>query len=73
LDEEGAARLAAWSGGCALAVPTQAARRARVVDLHRRGALTISQIALETSYSERHVYRLIEAAHDDRQASLFDN
>jgi AraC-like DNA-binding protein len=73
LGREGAERLAAYAGGGELAVPKQAARRARVIALHSRGALTMSQIALETAYSERHVYRLVRDAIDRSQPSLFDD
>lgn len=66
-------RLAAWAGGGSLAVPKQAVRRARVRELRNNSGLTIAQIALQTSFSERHVYRLLSAATDDRQASLFED
>jgi len=72
LGRENADRLAAWAGGGSIDVPKQAARRARVRDLHSLGALTISQIALETSFSERHVYRLLRGENDERQLSIFD-
>lgn len=72
LGRDTANRLAAWAGGGSLDIPKQAARRAHVRDLHSRGTLTISQIAVETSYTERHVYRLLRDAGDDRQKSLFD-
>lgn len=73
LGREGAKRLAAYAGGGELSVPKQAARRARVIALHSLGALTMSQIALETAYSERHVYRLVRDAIDRSQPSLFDD
>ncbi|MEE4153234.1 MAG: hypothetical protein V2I27_03665 [Erythrobacter sp.] len=69
--EEAAERLVEWAGGGSVSIPKQAARRARVRDLHQKGALTIQRIAMETAYSERHVYRLIEAERDDRQLGLF--
>jgi AraC-like DNA-binding protein len=72
LGKEVADKLAEWAGGGSLDVPKQAARRARVHDLHRKGALTIQQIAIETHYTERHVYRLLRATRDDCQLSLFD-
>ena len=72
LGREHADRLAQWAGGGAIDVPKQAARRARVANLHSRGALTIRQIALETGYSERHVYRLLSDDGDERQLSIFD-
>ncbi|MEZ5743415.1 MAG: hypothetical protein R3D89_06740 [Sphingomonadaceae bacterium] len=65
-------RLADWAGGGSIDVPKQAAKRLRVQNLRSRGALTIAQIALETSYSERHVYRILQEQADDRQGSLFD-
>lgn len=73
LGRDDADRLAAWAGGGSIDVPKQAARRARVRQLHSGGSLTISQIALETSYTERHVYRLLSADRDASQPSLFDN
>lgn len=63
--------LSAWAGGGSLDIPKQAARRARVIQLHTAGALTKSQIALETGYTERHVYRLVRATDDSNQPSLF--
>lgn len=65
--------LAAWTGGSSIAVPKRPERRARVQELHRAGALTIAEIARETDYSERHVYRLLSDADDDRQLGLFDD
>ncbi|QCI93448.1 hypothetical protein [Novosphingobium sp. EMRT-2] len=73
LGREDADRLAAWAGGGSLDIPKQAARRERVRQLRSRGALTISQIALETSYTERHIYRLLRAQRDTDQPSLFDD
>jgi hypothetical protein len=73
LGRSGADRLAAWAGGGNVDVPKQAARRLRVRHLHSGGTLTVSQIALETSYSERHVYRLLQAEPDHDQPGLFDN
>ena len=73
LGRDGAATLAAYAGGGDLDVPKQAARRARVIALHSLGSLTRGQIALETCYSERHVYRLIKASDDQAQPSLFDD
>lgn len=64
-------RLSAWAGGGSLDIPKQAARRAHVIQLHTAGALTKSQIALETGYTERHVYRLVRDADDSNQPSLF--
>ena len=59
--------LCHWTGNA-----KQAARRQRVSQLHSRGTLTIAQIALETSYTERHVYRLLKTDRDTAQLSLFD-
>lgn len=73
LGVEGAARLAAWAGGGSIDIPKQAARRHKVRTLLSRGALTIAQIAVQTSYTERHVYRLKKAERDDAQPGLFDN
>lgn len=65
-------RLAAWAGGGTVAIPKQAVRRAQVRELRNNSRLTIAQIALQTSFSERHVYRLLgEDEPDDRQPSLF--
>ena len=72
LGKEVSDKLAAWAGGGSIEVPKQAARRARVHDLHSTGALTIQQIAKETHYTERHVYRLLRDARDDCQLGLFD-
>lgn len=77
-----AAKLAHWFGGGRINVPKQAERKARVRQLHRAGALTIAAIALETGFSERHVYRLLSEqgdgqdeapapTRDDRQPDLF--
>ncbi|MCP3735971.1 hypothetical protein M9979_13945 [Sphingomonas sp. RP10(2022)] len=63
-------QLAAWAGGGTLAIPKQPERRARVLDLKSR-SLTIVQIARETAYSERHVYRLLREEDDYRQPDLF--
>lgn len=65
-------QLAAWAGGTAVAVPKQPERRARVQELRRERALTVAQTALETGYSERHVYRLLREEDDARQPGLFD-
>ncbi|WP_174279030.1 hypothetical protein, partial [Sphingomonas bacterium] len=71
LGRAAADQLAAFAGGATLAVPKQAERRDRVRELRRRGALTIAQIARETDFSERHVYRLL-SDDDTAQPSLFD-
>ena len=64
-------RLSAWTGGTMIAVPKQAERRARVHALRRR-ALTTAQIAAETGYSQRHVFRLLSEAEEARPPGLFD-
>ena len=71
LGEHSSSKLAAAFGGSRVNIPKQVERRARVRELHRAGALTIARIAIETDYSERHVYRLVSEA-DDRQADLFE-
>lgn len=65
-------KLAAWTGGGTLSVPKQAERRERVRALRQTGGLTIGQIARQTAFSERHVYRLLSDAADSAQPSLFD-
>lgn len=65
--------LAMYAGGSALDIPKQAARREKVRALARGRTLTIAQIAVETSYTERHIYRLLRADRDDRQPGLFDD
>ncbi len=67
-----AAALSSWAGGSAVSIPKQTELRARVIALRRR-ALTIVQIARETNYSERHVYRLLREDDDARQPGLFDD
>lgn len=64
-------RLAVWAGGGSIDIPKQAERRARVLSLHRRGTLTRAAIALETGYSERHVYRLTSES-SERHPDLFE-
>lgn len=64
--------LASTLGGQRLDIPKQAARRARVIELRKYSRLTVSQIALQTSFSERHVYRLLSGEADDGQMSIFD-
>lgn len=65
-------RLAASAGSQTLAIPRQPERRARVVELRSR-SLTIAQIVRETTYSERHVYRLLRDDDAIRQPDLFDD
>ena len=72
LGRAAADRLAAWTGGTSLAIPKQAERRARVQELRQTGRLTITQIAVQTSFSERHVYRLLSEADAACQPGLFD-
>lgn len=72
LEDEVVAKLIEWCGGSRLNVPKQPERQARVRELRRAGALTVASIAIETGYSERHVYRLLRDQGDDRQPDLFD-
>lgn len=72
IGREAADRLAAWTGGGSLSVPKQAERRERVRALRQSGGLTIGQIAVQTAFSERHVYRLLREEADERQPSLFE-
>lgn len=67
-----AAALAGWAGGSTLTIPKQPARRAQVLDLHRRSSLTVRQIARQLSYSERQVHRILRDAEDHAQPDLFD-
>jgi CRP-like cAMP-binding protein len=71
LGREAAERLSAWTGGSTIAVPKQAERRGRVLELRRR-ALTAAQIAVETGYSQRHVFRLLKEEEEAAQPGLFD-
>lgn len=73
LGREHADALTAWAGGEAIDVPKQAARRAKVLALRARGTLTAGQIATETGYSERHVYRLGREADAAAQPDLFED
>jgi DNA-binding NarL/FixJ family response regulator len=52
-------------------IPKFPGRRQRVAQLKAEGHLTNKEIATETDYSERHVYRLLNETEDDRQADLF--
>lgn len=72
IGREAADMLASSLGGQRLDIPKQAARRARVIELRKYSRLTVSQIALQTSFSERHVYRLLSDEADDAQMSIFD-
>lgn len=72
LGREDADRLAAYCGGSPLDIPKNPARRERVRLLLRSRSLTIAQIAVETEYSERQVYRLQREQEDERQPGLFD-
>lgn len=65
-------KLAQFYGGSRVNVPKQPERQARVRELRKAGALTIAGIAVETGYSERHVYRLL-SERDDRQLDLFND
>jgi hypothetical protein len=73
IGREAADQLAAWTGGQSLAIPKQAERRARVRALRTDGKLTIVGIAVQTGFSERHVYRLLSDQADERQPTLFDD
>lgn len=73
LGDEDTARLVSYCGGGRIHVPKQAERRERARALHRAGALTVAAIAIETGFSDRHVYRLIKGDRDPRQADLFDD
>lgn len=73
IGREAADRLAAWTGGSALVVPKQPERRARVHELRQGGKLTIAAIAVQTSFSERHVYRLLSDEAGERHRDLFDD
>lgn len=70
LGTDTADKLSEWYGGSRVSIPKQPERQARVRELHRTGTLTIARIALETGYSERHVYRLL-GEDDERQPDLF--
>lgn len=72
LGREDAEALASWAGGDAIDVPKQAAKRAKVLALRAQGTLTVGQIATQTGYSERHVYRLGREADDSAQPDLFE-
>lgn len=71
IGRDAAELLSAWTGGSAISIPKQAERRSRVAALRQGTALTIAQIAVETDYSERHVYRLLREIADERQPDLF--
>lgn len=64
--------LATWGGGSTISIPKQIERRARVLALHRTRSLTTAQIAAETGYSQRHVFRLLRDHADQTQPGLFD-
>jgi len=65
-----AAALAECFGGARIYVPKQLARRERVKYLRRTRAWTVPQIARDTGYSERQIYRIV-AEIDERQLDLF--
>jgi len=73
LGPDGAARLAAWAGGGSIDIPKKNKRREEAVSLLSRRTLTIAQVAVQTSYTERHIYRLQRAERDQSQPGLFDN
>ena len=78
---DAADRLGAHVGGERMLIPKEAARRARVLELRKYHSLTVAQIARQTAYSERHVYRLLRneaddfhpGEADDPQTSIFDH
>jgi hypothetical protein len=73
LGDDDTARLVSYCGGGRIYVPRQAERRARARALYRVGALTVAAIAIETGFSERHVYRLTQGDRDPRQLDFFDD
>ncbi len=68
-----AALLADHYNGLQIDLPKAHARRARVLDLAKSGAMTIAEAALACDYTERRVYQLLaeEKASDD-QLDLFN-
>lgn len=72
LGKETASLISDLVGGGSIDIPKMAANRARVYELRSQGALTIRQIALDTDFSERHVYRLLREKLDEAQGSFFD-
>jgi hypothetical protein len=66
LDAEAAHRLASYHFATHLHIPRRAREKAQVVKLARETSLTRHQIAGETGYSERQVYRIIDEADDDQ-------
>jgi hypothetical protein len=68
---DAALKLAEWAGGGTICIPKQVERRARVI-LLRSQALTVAQIARETGYSERQVFRLLREHKNDQQPGLFE-
>lgn len=71
IGDDAIARLIAFYGGSRVNVPMRQGRHNRVRELRRAGALTRAQIAIETGYSERHVYRIL-SERDDRQIDMFE-
>lgn len=58
-------------GGMEFDVPLCVGKRARALKL-RKDKMSVSMIAVELSCTERHVYRILDAARDDlNQPSLF--
>lgn len=64
-------RLSAWIAGDHLDIPKLPLRQNEVRALRKNSKLTIGQIAVQTQYSERQVYRLLSEQTDDRQINLF--
>ncbi len=72
IGQSAADKLASWCGGSRLDVPKRLHRHAWVRALARQGTLTIAAIAIETGYSERQVYRLLNDGAAERQADEID-
>jgi len=60
IGDELLAKLIAFGGGSHITVPKRPERYFRVWKLHQEGALTRSEIAAETGFSERQVYRILK-------------
>lgn len=58
LGDDLAGKLSYYFGGVRLHVPKQVARRAKVLELRQAG-YTVRDIARQTHYSERQVYRVL--------------
>lgn len=71
LGTEAAGRISQSYGDLRVYVPKQPERQERVRTLRRARSLTVAAIAIETGYSERHVYRLCSET-DNRQLDFFE-